>query len=346
MLLSAGITFLSLLSTTYAQDLSVSTSWKKFSNTRLLAERIKVSQDAIDNILPQLNVATGEFNSRRWAQAAISAYRAYEDFDLLVHAIATWNHVTEFVITGAQVNAKTNPRKNFPIADSCEGATMAGGVFWISNRTTSDEQSINSITTGFIDASTFALLAEIIRDAKYKNAAILSAQWIKAHNINSNKIILDSVNSHDCSRSPSTWIFTYNSGKYIEGLSVVSDITGDAQWRGSMLEIIAAAVKSTKWQGADGIITEGASPNDNNDGVGFKSIYLRGLSEAFGRNPSNTNFRILLHKYIDVQYNALLDLAVTGSSYSSRWNGPPQAFTTWVQLTALDILGSAIIANN
>jgi hypothetical protein len=134
-------------------------------------------------------------------------------------------------------------------------------------------------------------LAEITKDAKYKNAAILSANWIKAHNMNGN-IVLDSVNGHDCSRSPSTWLFTYNSGKFIEGLSVLADVTGDAQWRTlwdsvlapkrfaalclvRMVNIVAAAVKSSAWQGSDGIITEGVSTTSNNDGVGFKGSLRR-----------------------------------------------------------------------
>jgi len=37
-----------------------------------------------------------------------------------------------------------------------------------------------------------------------------------------------------------------------------------------MVNIAAAAMKSAPWQGSDGIITEGASPDSNNDGVGFK----------------------------------------------------------------------------
>jgi predicted alpha-1,6-mannanase (GH76 family) len=75
-----------------------------------------------------------------------------------------------------------------------------------------------------------AFLAEITKDNKYTNAAILSANWIKAHTVN-NGIVLDTVYAHDCSRSPSSWIFTYNSGKFVEGLSVLADVTGDAQWR-------------------------------------------------------------------------------------------------------------------
>jgi len=218
---------------------------------------------------------------------------------------------------------------------------MAGGVFW---RPTSDDQSINSITTGLY-ITTSALLASITGDAKYTNAAVLSAQWMRNHNINSNNIVLDTVNGHDCSRSPATWLFTYNSGKYIEGLSVLADVTGDSQWRTLMVNIVAAAVKSPVWQGSDGIITEGSSPTSNNDGVGFKAIFIRGLCEAFSRNPSNTALRILIHSYVDVQFNALLELAANGNSYSSSWHGPAQSFTTWGQLAALDVLAGAIIAN-
>ncbi|KAG6841184.1 hypothetical protein C0991_000981 [Blastosporella zonata] len=117
--------------------------------------------------------------------------------------------------------------------------------------------------------SVSANLADITKDSKYTNAAIASANWIKAHNLN-NGIVLDTVNGHDCSRSPSTWLFTYNTGKYIEGLSVLADVTGDSQWRTLMVNTVAASVKSSAWEGSDGIITEGASTTSNNDGVGFK----------------------------------------------------------------------------
>lgn len=75
-----------------------------------------------------------------------------------------------------------------------------------------------------------AFLAEITKDEKYMNAAVLSAGWIKAHNVKNN-VVLDTVSAHDCSRSPSSWIFTYNSGKFIEGLSVLADVTGNSEWR-------------------------------------------------------------------------------------------------------------------
>lgn len=76
-----------------------------------------------------------------------------------------------------------------------------------------------------------AYLAEIKGDVKYKNAAIASATWIKTQTLGSNNIVLDSVSGANCARSPNTWIFTYNSGKFIEGLSVLADITKDDQWK-------------------------------------------------------------------------------------------------------------------
>ncbi|KAF7771085.1 CAZyme family GH76 [Agaricus bisporus var. burnettii] len=379
-----------------AQDLGVPLSWRKFSNSRPLNERISIAQNGINTILPQLDGGIGEFNgigywqsgnvwtvmanqdryagttvnrarvvnnlnlvfnlrqnydrfevssfnddALWWAQAAIAGFRAYRDNNLLSHAVATWNHVTNYVITADQASSGRVPLKNFQISGRCEGTTMAGGVFW---RPTADTTPINSITTGLY-ITTSALLAEITGDRKYTDAAILSAQWIRNHNINSNRIVLDTVDARDCSRSPASWLFTYNSGKYIEGLSVLADVTGDSQWRSLMITTVAAAVKNAPWQGSDGIITEGVSTSSNNDGVGFKAIFIRGLAEAFARNPSNNDLRILLHSYIDVQYNALLDLAANGNSYSSNWRGPPQGFTTWGQLAALDVLTSAIIAN-
>jgi len=75
-----------------------------------------------------------------------------------------------------------------------------------------------------------AYLAEATGDSKYTNAAMLSATWMRNHNLNSNNIALDTESGADCSRSPSTWIFTYNSGKFIEGLSVLFDVTKDPQW--------------------------------------------------------------------------------------------------------------------
>ncbi|PFH53228.1 hypothetical protein AMATHDRAFT_137824 [Amanita thiersii Skay4041] len=382
-----------------AQDLGVPLSWREFSNSRSLSQRISISQNAINAILPQLSQSTAEFNGiGYWQSGNVFSAMANHDhvsgtstfrtqvvnnlntaFSLHAHYDKFHSHIRisglrrlelakscnrylesrfelvsinqkgvqlvlslSSVVTQQNANSGSIPTKNFGLAGTCDGITMAGGVFW---RPTIDDQAINSVTTGlYITAS--AYLAEITGDSKYRDAAILSAQWIKNHNINPNNIVLDTVNGHDCSRSPSTWLFTYNSGKYIEGLSVLADVTGDNSWRTLMINIAAAAMKNAPWQGSDGIITEGSNTSSNNDGVGFKAIYIRGLYEAFSRNPSNTNLRILIHSYVDdIQYNALLELAANGNFYSANWHGPPMSFTTWGQLAALDPLVAAIGAN-
>jgi predicted alpha-1,6-mannanase (GH76 family) len=81
-----------------------------------------------------------------------------------------------------------------------------------------------------IASSLSAYLAEATGNSAYTNAAIAAATWIQNLNLNSEPVVLDTVDAEDCSRSPSTWLFTYNSGKYIEGLSVLANVTGDSQW--------------------------------------------------------------------------------------------------------------------
>ncbi|KAK0207696.1 endo-1,6-alpha-mannosidase [Armillaria fumosa] len=244
------------------------------------------------------------------------------------------------VLTADQASAGASPYKSVSLVATCEGKSMVGGVFW---RPVEDDPGMNSITTGYAFLSAF--LADITGDSKYTNAAIQSARWMQTLQINSNGILLDSLNDHDCSRSPSTWLFTYNSGKFIEGLSVLANVTNDNTWSSLLANVVASAVKSSAWQGSDGIITEGASPSSNNDGVGFKAIFIRGLLEAWNRNPLYDDLRILIHSYVDVQYNALLTQVANGGSYSSDWHGAAQNFTTWGQMAALDPLTVAVATN-
>lgn len=53
-------------------------------------------------------------------------------------------------------------------------------------------------------------------------------------------------------------------------MSVLAAVTGDSQWSDLALNITTAAVKSSVWQGSDGIITEGSNTTENSDEVDFK----------------------------------------------------------------------------
>ncbi|KAF8604641.1 endo-1,6-alpha-mannosidase [Ceratobasidium sp. AG-I] len=279
-----------------------------------------------------------------WGTANIYAYRAYKDSILLGYAVDNWNEVSKYVVTAAQASAGKHPLKTSAIKGTCGGTTMAGGVFWTNKAA---DTGMNAITTGLY-MTLSAYLAEATGDSKYTAAAILSANWIKNHRYQtSTHLVLDSLNAVDCSTSADSFTFTYNSGKFVEGLAVLADVTKDQQWTTLMTETVAAAVKSTKWQGSDGIITEGQDGdlNTNNDGRIFKAVFIRGLHEVFQRSVSNNDLRILIHSYVDVQYNALLDLTANGASYGVVWHGPYNGPTSWGQNAAVDILVAAIGAN-
>ncbi|KAI0717506.1 glycoside hydrolase family 76 protein [Cerioporus squamosus] len=272
-----------------------------------------------------------------WATASYYAYRAYGDRNILQHAIDTWNAVSPYQITSGQASSGSTPAKNFAIQGSCSGITNAGAVFW---RPTTDDDNLNSVTTGlFLTLS--AYLAKETGQSQYTNAAIAASNWIRNANTNANNIVLDTIHAKDCSRSAASWLFTYNSGKYIEGTNVLASVTGDSSWTTKMIQVAAAAMKNGPWQGSNGVITEGASPNAQNDGVYFKSAYVRALNEVF-MTTNNAALGTLIHSYLVVQYNAILELAANGSTYSSSWAGPPQGYTGWGQAAALDNLVSAI----
>jgi hypothetical protein len=43
------------------------------------------------------------------------------------------------------------------------------------------------------------------------------------------------------------------------------------------LDIANAAMKTSDWEGSNGVITEGSDNSANNDGIGFKGTRQRGL---------------------------------------------------------------------
>lgn len=273
-----------------------------------------------------------------WATASYYAFRAYGDRNLLQHAVDTWNAVLPYQITSAQASSGTTPVKNFGIRGNCNSVTNAGAVFW---RPTNDDDNLNSVTAGLFLTLSAYLAQENSGQSQYVNAAIAASNWIRNANTNANNIILDTIHAKDCSRSPDNWLFTYNTGKYIEGTNVLASVTGDSSWTTKVTQVAAAAVKNGPWQGSNGVITEGASPNSSNDGVYFKSAFVRALNELF-RTTQNRDLGTLLHSYLVVQYNAILELAANGSTYSSAWAGPAQGYTGWGQAAALDNLVSGI----
>ncbi|KZP29485.1 hypothetical protein FIBSPDRAFT_988790 [Athelia psychrophila] len=218
-----------------------------------------------------------------WGSAAYYAYRAYDDSGMLANAVATWNHVSNYVITAADASAGSMSTKNFTIKGTCNGATMAGGVFWV-------RPDLSSSIFNLSMAS--PLICVAVHDSTDIDA-ITTFDWIKGQVLNSDYLVLDTVQANNCTTSPATELFTYNSGKAVEGLAVLAAVTGDAQWSDLCTNIVVAAVKNTVWQGANGVITEAFHSADAAR-ICALAVLLRGLHEVYARS-TNSDLKTLIH---------------------------------------------------
>jgi hypothetical protein len=52
--------------------------------------------------------------------------------------------------------------------------------------------------------------------------------------------VLDTINGQDCTRSDAGWLFTYNSGKYVEGLTALYQVTKDSSLMTEYVGALAA----------------------------------------------------------------------------------------------------------
>ncbi|KAJ3481290.1 hypothetical protein NLI96_g7755 [Meripilus lineatus] len=248
-----------------------------------------------------------------------------------------------YFVTTEQATSGTHPLKNVTFDSACNGAN-AGAVFYVSD-TPSDDTQVNGATVcAFMALS--AHLLELTSNTTYREATELSANFIKA-NLFNGVIVSDTISLKGCAIT--TPIVTYNSGFFIEGLAIYANVTQSATWTSFMNNVIATTIKFSAWTSGEGIMVEDANgPNSLAETNGFtralKGIYIRGLYEAWIRGQRGTDVANLIEAYINVQYNALLDLASRDSySFSSSWPGPPPTrLLPWGQVAALDVLNAGI----
>ncbi|KAF8217947.1 hypothetical protein K438DRAFT_15189 [Mycena galopus ATCC 62051] len=169
----------------------------------------------------------------------------------------------------------------------------------------------------------------------YRQAAIDSANFIKAHLLNSFYQVQDAVSALAGCTSDSD-PQSYNPGLVIEGLSILHSVTGDADTLALLNNIVNATIPNPAWQDSSGVLTNG-------------DLYLpRGLTTLYAYNLI-PNFQDDIGHYIAVQFNAITDLAtVNGTNiYGNSWAGPPNStFDPFHQINALEALVSAITLRN
>ncbi|KAI0779169.1 hypothetical protein BC629DRAFT_1522930 [Irpex lacteus] len=275
-----------------------------------------------------------------WGLAAINAYRAYKDTNALQFARSAWKQLSAAMVTPEDSTAQKHPLKTPNIASTCaNGHSTAGAVFYVANN--ASDTNVNAETTaGFMTLS--ALLYEATSEPDFLSAAETSAGFVTGA-LNSGNFIIDTITLQNC--TPSVTSLSYNSGYAIAGLSVLGS-TNDT-YAAMRSQLVSTVIPNPEWTDPQtGVINEGAGDiTANHFTLSVKTIYIRGLYEAYSRIPADSPEAALIRSYIFVQHNALQELASQPGSnqYSPHFIGPPPAnLLSWGQLAAADTLYAAL----
>ncbi|KAG7443182.1 uncharacterized protein BT62DRAFT_1009785 [Guyanagaster necrorhizus] len=294
-------------------------------------------KDVLKKYFPLIEADRSNFlDEFAYGYAAARAYEIYQDETFLNYAVTSWTSARAYTLSDADVSSGNTSVKSFSVQSTCQGITMAGGTFW---ETDSDNPSIVGLATGsFLVVS--ALLAEATGNETYLNAAIESATFIHSHLYNVENVVQDSISARkndSCSVGSGT--HPYNSGLFIEGLAILTSISGNASTQTLLQETVAAAVTNDAWQGNDGVIANGDSKSGD-------LLMMRGLGAVYWRNTTYSDMRNYVKEYIGVQYNAVLELATSNGTnvYGAEWVGPPSSdFQSDNQTIALSVLINGIL---
>ncbi|KAJ3528643.1 hypothetical protein NM688_g7968 [Phlebia brevispora] len=271
-----------------------------------------------------------------WGLAALDAYNTYgsEFAEGLNYSVTVWNEVLPYQIQLEDAENKHFPLKNLSLPSQCNGTSLAGGVF--TTNVTANNQIDALSQGGFLALS--ARLYDIFGEPKYADAASLAASFLQSQLYN-NTVLLDSIDPTDCTITNTT--DSFSQGWAIEGLSVFG--TTNSTFSTFLRDLISTTVPFPGWTASDGIITEGNGDASTGDDT-LKSVFIRGLYEAWMRMNASDPAANFTKSYIAVQFNALQDLAGTSSHiYSSQWTGPPPSQASLDgQAEALDVLNAAL----
>lgn len=281
-----------------------------------------------------------------WGTTAYYAYRTYGDQEFLQYAKDVWNWVQRSQITAAEAQAGKSAVRATAIKSTCNGKTTAGAVFWRSESSDKTDMGVNVITTSLFQTLS-AYLAGATNEQKYKTAAINAYTFITTQLFKADpNIPTDGMSLTTCSAN--NWIFTYNTGKFVEGAVILSHVTGDGKYRDQALKTIVDAVtRVSNWQDKQGRITEGqdGDPTKGGDGRQFKSIYIRSLTEVARREYKNSGLKTLLKRYVNINFKTVRsDDTDDKGRYGVVWKGPYTKSESG-QMNVLDLFVAGIEFN-
>ncbi|PBK86165.1 hypothetical protein ARMGADRAFT_941031 [Armillaria gallica] len=78
-------------------------------------------------------VRSGYLDELNYGYAAAHAYAAYRDPYFLDLAVTSWTSARQYTISDQQAASGTIDSKKVDITMLCQGTTLAGGTYWVSN---------------------------------------------------------------------------------------------------------------------------------------------------------------------------------------------------------------------
>ncbi|KAG8940761.1 hypothetical protein FRC03_005123 [Tulasnella sp. 419] len=273
--------------------------------------------------------------------AMIYGYRAYSDPHLIIAATTCWTDAANRIIKPDQYVVN-----GYPALQTSDGKVVYAGCHLGYN----SEFSVRSVET-VLYMLLSAHLAECTNYDEYKEIALQTAERVKTIMWDSQCKLVKDLYINVGSSYGSTIklpMSCYATGLFIEGLCVLASITGDGTWTELMIEVATAAIRWPNWHSSEGILIAGSGSKASltSDDQAFRGILLRSLVEAYRRNPSNNAFRSLIKAYINVQFNAIYELARRENVFGVDWRGPFKGPFLHAQLAALDVIVAAIAVND
>ncbi|KAG8919064.1 hypothetical protein FRC02_001956, partial [Tulasnella sp. 418] len=267
----------------------------------------------------------------------IHGYHAYQNPSLILRAISYWNELEYRTVPKNAVNYG-----GYRIFAGTSGRPVYIGYVAMSNW----DHLLNQSDT-LLKLTLSAHLAEKTKLDKYKESACSAVESIKSITLDPTTMLVKHGDLYVSTSSTQVQSFEpscHMTGLLIEGLSVLASVTEDESLINLMIHVATSAINAPQWHGSDGILKVGSDGDVStyNDDHAFKGFLLRGLLEAYRRTPTNTAFRTLIRSYINVQFNALRELAREGDDYGVDWRGPFKGPFLHGQLAAFDALVATI----
>ncbi|KAK0237333.1 hypothetical protein EDD85DRAFT_1024011 [Armillaria nabsnona] len=249
-----------------------------------------------------------------YGYAAVRAYTAYRDPDFLTIAATSWASARRYTVSLEQAATGTMETKKFTLASSCNGTTLAGGTYSI---TDPNDPNLDSLASGmFIVVS--ALLAEATSNQTYIDAAVESANFIQSHLLTPSNIVWGSI---------------WSTSNESSSLAILARIPHNTSTESLLRGVIFKVATDLLWQGVDGVY------NRANSGGHY---IVRALASLYERNKTSSDLREYMKEYIGVQYNAVVSSS-DNDIYGLPWTAPGgTSFDGVYQTSALTVLLSAI----